>query len=34
MVCYGATLVSGGDRYLVYNGNRFGSTGFGIAIED
>jgi len=34
MVCYGATIDVGGHRYLFYNGNQFGRTGFGVAIEE
>jgi hypothetical protein len=34
MVCYGASFESNGRRYLLYNGNRFGRTGFGIAIQE
>jgi hypothetical protein len=32
MVCYPALIEAGGRRYLFYNGNRHGSTGFGCAV--
>jgi hypothetical protein len=28
---YGAEIVAGGKTWLLYNGNNFGGTGFGIA---
>ena len=32
MLCYPFILDYGGDRYLLYNGNDYGKTGFGLAI--
>jgi len=31
-VCYPCVFDQGGARYLLYNGNRYGLTGFGIAV--
>jgi hypothetical protein len=32
MVAYGSVCDHGGRRYLFYNGNRYGKTGFGVAV--
>jgi hypothetical protein len=32
MVCYPCVVDAGGNRYLFYNGNRHGATGFGYAV--
>lgn len=32
MVCYPCVVDAGGSRYLFYNGNRHGATGFGCAV--
>jgi hypothetical protein len=32
MVCYPCVVDAGDRRYLFYNGNRHGSTGFGCAV--
>ena len=32
MICFGATVDYGGKRYMFYNGNNYGETGFGVAI--
>jgi hypothetical protein len=32
MVCYPFVIDAAGKRYLFYNGNRHGATGFGYAI--
>jgi hypothetical protein len=32
MICYPCVVDAGGKRYMFYNGNRHGSTGFGYAI--
>lgn len=32
MVCYPCVVDTGGTRYMFYNGNRHGSTGFGMAV--
>jgi len=32
MVCYPFVFDLAGERYMLYNGNRYGQTGFGIAI--
>jgi predicted GH43/DUF377 family glycosyl hydrolase len=34
MVCYPCVVDVGGSRYMFYNGNRHGSTGFGLAVLD
>ncbi len=34
MLAYPATIVHRGRRYLFYNGNRYGKTGFGVAVEE
>lgn len=34
MVCYPSLCEHQGRRYLFYNGNRYGLTGFGVAVED
>jgi hypothetical protein len=34
MVCYPCVVDAAGKRYLFYNGNRHGSTGFGYAVLD
>ncbi len=34
MQAYPYVFTHGGQRYLLYNGNRYGLTGFGIAIEE
>lgn len=33
MVCYGAVFEANGSRYLLYNGNQYGRSGFGMAVE-
>jgi hypothetical protein len=33
MIGYPALIVHKGRRFLFYNGNRFGQTGFGVAVE-
>jgi hypothetical protein len=32
MICYPCVVDAGGQRYMFYNGNRHGSTGFGYAV--
>lgn len=32
MICYPCVIDVGGSRYMFYNGNRHGSTGFGCAV--
>jgi hypothetical protein len=32
MICYPCVFDAGGERYLLYNGNGYGKSGFGIAI--
>lgn len=32
MICYPCVVDAGGQRYLFHNGNRHGSTGFGVAV--
>ena len=32
MVCYPFVFDHGGRRYMLYNGNGYGKTGFGIAV--
>lgn len=32
MLCFGSVVDAGGERYLFYNGNRHGATGFGVAV--
>jgi hypothetical protein len=32
MICYPFVFMHGGKQYMLYNGNGFGITGFGIAI--
>jgi hypothetical protein len=34
MICYPFVFDHAGSRYMLYNGNRYGATGFGIAILD
>jgi hypothetical protein len=34
MLAYPSVFDHNGRRYLLYNGNRYGATGFGIAIEE
>lgn len=34
MICYPFVVDAGGKRYMFYNGNRHGSTGFGCAVLD
>lgn len=34
MVCFGAVLSTPHATYLFYNGNRYGQTGFGVAVLD
>ena len=34
MIGYPSAFAHGGRRYLLYNGNRYGQTGFGLAIEE
>lgn len=34
MIGYPSAFAHGGRRYLLYNGNRYGQTGFGMAIEE
>jgi len=31
MICYAYVVDAGTNRYLFFNGNRHGSTGFGVA---
>jgi hypothetical protein len=31
MVCYPHVFEQGGNRYMLYNGDGFGRTGFGLA---
>ena len=33
-VCYACVFDQSGERYMLFNGNRYGRTGFGIAILD
>lgn len=32
MICYPFVFDHGGERYMLYNGNRYGKTGFGLAV--
>lgn len=32
MICYPFVFEHDGDRYMLYNGNNYGKTGFGLAI--
>lgn len=32
MICFASVVDAGGERYLFYNGNRHGATGFGVAV--
>lgn len=32
MICYPSVVDCGGRRYMLYNGNRFGASGFGAAV--
>ena len=32
MICYPAVIDAGGRRFMFYNGNRHGATGFGVAV--
>jgi hypothetical protein len=32
MICYPCVVNVGPNRYMFYNGNRYGSTGFGVAV--
>jgi hypothetical protein len=32
MICYPAVFELNGNTYMLYNGNGYGKTGFGIAI--
>jgi len=34
MICYPCVVDAGGRRYMFYNGNRRGATGFGYAVLD
>jgi predicted GH43/DUF377 family glycosyl hydrolase len=34
MICYPAVFDHGGQRYMLYNGNGYGKTGFGLAVLD
>lgn len=34
MICYPFVFDHNGERYMLYNGNGFGKTGFGIAVLD
>jgi predicted GH43/DUF377 family glycosyl hydrolase len=34
MICYPCVVDAGGNRYMFYNGNQHGSTGFGCAVLD
>jgi hypothetical protein len=34
MVCFGAVQSTSFGTYLFYNGNRYGGTGFGVAVLD
>jgi hypothetical protein len=34
MVCFGAVLTTARGTYLFYNGNRYGESGFGVAVLD
>ncbi len=33
MICYPHVIVHEGKKYMFYNGNRFGKTGFGLAVS-
>jgi uncharacterized protein with PIN domain len=33
MVCYPFVFAHEGVKYMLYNGNEFGKTGFGYAVE-
>jgi hypothetical protein len=32
MICYPFVMDHKGERYMLYNGNGYGRTGFGVAI--
>ena len=34
MICYPCLFDFEGKRYMTYNGNEYGKTGFGIAVEE
>jgi hypothetical protein len=34
MICYPFVFDHAGRRYMLYNGNGYGKTGFGIAVLD
>lgn len=34
MVCYADLFVHNGNRYMLYNGNGYGRSGIGLAVED
>jgi hypothetical protein len=34
MICYPFVFDHGGNRYMLYNGNGYGKTGFGLAVWD
>ena len=34
MICYPCVFDHKGMRYMLYNGNRYGATGFGLAVQD
>jgi hypothetical protein len=34
MIGYPCVFEHQGRRYMLYNGNRYGATGFGVAIEE
>jgi len=34
MVCYPCVFDHGGARYMLYNGDRYGLTGFGLAVQE
>jgi len=34
MVCYPYVFIHNGVKYILYNGNRFGKTGFGLAVME
>lgn len=34
MICYPCVFDHGGKRYMLYNGNGYGKTGFGLAVSD
>jgi hypothetical protein len=34
MLCYPCVFDHFGTRYMLYNGNGYGATGFGLAIQE